>query len=334
MSLAWRSSRSISISGTTFCSIQLAGQRRSRDRAAGSQRFGAALRFSLLALQHVDVLRELAHARLEHAALGLDRVRRSLRRARRGSHGCRGPATSASRRATRAAMAPRRSRTSPNCEANLVSSMRISGWPSRTMAPSCTRMSRDDAAFERLHDLDLPRRDDAAVAALDLVEHGEMRPDQRRPRAARASRTAACARCAACAARPRRGCRWRTRNQTGALDVPAWRVRRLQACRTRQHCEDLVARAVGDQRPRSNTSRRSTSRQQRRPMRRDDDRHVAGRRAPSAARGIRPRCARRNARSARRGTGSSGLRIRMRARPMACFWPPDRLRPPSAIGMS
>ena len=36
----------------------------------------------------------------------------------------------------------------------------------------------DDAAFQRLHDLHLARRNDPAVAALDLVEHGEMRPDQ------------------------------------------------------------------------------------------------------------------------------------------------------------
>ena len=39
---------------------------------------------------------------------------------------------------------------------------------------------RDDPAFERLDDLDLAGRHDAAVAALDFIERGEIGPDQRR----------------------------------------------------------------------------------------------------------------------------------------------------------
>jgi hypothetical protein len=39
---------------------------------------------------------------------------------------------------------------------------------------------QDDTAFQTLHDLDLARRHDPAVAALDLVEHGKMRPDDPR----------------------------------------------------------------------------------------------------------------------------------------------------------
>src|SRR5262249_30158046 len=38
----------------------------------------------------------------------------------------------------------------------------------------------DNAAFEGLYDLSLARRHDAAIAALDLVKHGEMRPDHKR----------------------------------------------------------------------------------------------------------------------------------------------------------
>jgi hypothetical protein len=39
---------------------------------------------------------------------------------------------------------------------------------------------QDDTAFQTLYDLDLARRDDPAIAALDLVEHGKMRPDDPR----------------------------------------------------------------------------------------------------------------------------------------------------------
>ena len=199
--------------------------------------------------QHVDVLRELACARLEHARFGLDRARRDLASSSGNTTLVR-PCASASSRATRAAMAPRRSRTSPNSDANLVSLMRIRGWPCCTIVAFLNQDFVDDAAFQRLDDLDLSRGNDAAVAALDLVEDREMRPDQaddeqrecreqehaRRPRRAQLDRRADVVG------------EGEIRLLHGSTDLTVrLRCLGLRPGRRLQHRDDLVARSVGDQ---------------------------------------------------------------------------------------
>ena len=174
---------------------------------------------------------------------------------------------------TRAAIAPRRSRISPNCggEFGVVDAhQRLILLDDRAFLH---QEIGDDAAFERLHHLGLARRHDPAVAALDLVEHREMRPDQERRRAGRAKRTAACARSAACAARPRRGCHWRRRNQIAPLASPHRAAPRTAA--RRSLASTWSRGTVGDQPAVVEHQQAIDQRQQRQPMGRDDDGHLA-----------------------------------------------------------
>src|SRR6185437_4637313 len=149
ISVAWRSARSISISGTTFCwySLRVSSvSRLSKSRVwenrvaeAFSSSISFSFWFSCCEMTSIScaILRICASNTPFSAstARGLALIRSSEKTTLFR------PLVSASSRVTRAAAAPRRSRISPNCDAKVVSSMRASGWSLSTMAPSCTSNS-------------------------------------------------------------------------------------------------------------------------------------------------------------------------------------------------
>ncbi len=193
ISLACRSTRSISISGTTFCLIQVAGQ---IDFALQQlQRFGqlgfGRLYSSSSLLRWVSCCASTSmscaslRARASNTALlGMRQLAAQLPAAPAETSTCRLPAASASSRATRAAIA----RAAFADFAEFGRELGVLDAHQRLAllhdGAFLNQDLADDAAFERLHDLRLARRDHPAVAALDFVEHREMRPDQRRPRTA------------------------------------------------------------------------------------------------------------------------------------------------------
>ena len=195
----------------------------------------------------------------------------------------------------------------------------------------------DQAALERLQDLHLARGDHLALAALDLVENGEVRPgragDQQQDDGAE---------------QHARGAR-RAQLRGSADLVGEGEIRFTQRSSLLLRLRHRgSATLVGPPRsiaitlsrgpsatslPRSNSRMRSTKES-------SDRRCVEIRMVMlSAAMSLSRSRNSASLRTSKCAVGSSrnstfGRRMRARARPIACFWPPDRLRPPSAIGMS
>ena len=158
--------------GDDFLGVEIAGQRHlAIEQGERAGQLGLGLR------EHVDFLRDLAHARLVQIALGVDRlagggdelVGEHGRGA--GDFGFEAGDTRRHGAAALAYLAELRG------EAGVVDAhQRLAFAHDRAFL---RQDFRDDAAFQRLHDLHGARGDHAAIAALHFVEHGKVRPDQR-----------------------------------------------------------------------------------------------------------------------------------------------------------
>src|SRR5262245_45869904 len=185
------------------------------------------------------------------------------------------PCTSASRRATRAALAARRSRTSPNSAANRVSSIFIRIWPCFTIAPSCTRISRTMPPSRLCRTWvcrdgttrPLPRLTSSSSAKCAQVSPAAInaRIDARRIRDVRGVPSSDAARTSLKNARSDGRIRF---HRCGRLERRA----PFDGLETRN---DLVARSVRDNVSALEHKQAIHARQHRHPMRRDKNRHVA-----------------------------------------------------------
>ena len=127
----------------------------------------------------ISVLREFAHMRVENAFLGFHRARRKF--AQFGSE----IDLAGSPGFSLETLHPRGHRAAAFADfAELRRKICILDPGERLVldddGPFLHHQLADDAAFQRLHHLHLARRDHPAVAALHLVQHGKVRPHEKR----------------------------------------------------------------------------------------------------------------------------------------------------------